>query len=245
MSSNLLITIGVICGAISLFALPYGFYLKSKEEPTVMGYVEGDKINVEGDYVKGNKVVNQELVNTEKLEAGQQKILDSLDHMEKSLPEKIRAYNKRLIEKVDLSDPRLKDGGKIGVSLVLHTIDTVGGLIDFGDRLDPKKNGIFLSIKRKKLILKLYDMNGEKYVLEGTFEPKINKKGRIECVWSSKQEFVALIYDGEIIAKMQFPRLSILIDFSKIQILRLAVGLDAPIHVRNIEIYAEKELAKK
>lgn len=165
--------------------------------------------------------------------------------VEKSFDEKIRAYYKRLIRKVDLSDPRLKDGGKIGVSVVLHTIDTVGGLIDFGDRFGPKKNGIFLSIKRKRLILKLYDMNGEEHVLEGTFEPKINKGARIECVWSSKQEFVALIYDGEIIAKMQFPRLSILIDFSKIPILRLAVGLDAPIHVRNIEIYAEKELAKK
>ena len=170
---------------------------------------------------------------------------EKFKEMEKFLPEEIRAYNKRLIEKVHLSDPRLKDGGKIGVSVVLHTIYTVGGLIDFGDRFGPKKNGIFLSIKRKKLILKLYDMNGEEHVLEGTFEPKINKGARIECVWSSKQEFVALIYDGEIIAKMQFPRLSILIDFSKIPILRLAVGLDAPIHVRNIEIYAEKELAKK
>ena len=56
MSGNLLITIGVICGAISAFAIPYGFHLKSKEEPAVMEYVEGDKINVEGDYVKGDKI---------------------------------------------------------------------------------------------------------------------------------------------------------------------------------------------
>ena len=170
---------------------------------------------------------------------------EKFKEIKKSLPEEIRAYNKRLIEKVHLNDPRLKDGGKIGVSVVLHTIDSVGGLIDFGDPLDPKKNGIFLSIKRKRLILKLYDMNGEKHVLEGTFQPKINKKARIECVWSSKYAFVALIYNEEIIARMQFPRLSMLIDFSKISILRLRVGLEAPIHIANLEIYAEKELAKK
>ena len=174
-----------------------------------------------------------------------EKLDEKFKEMDKSLDEKIRAYNKRLIRRVDPSDPRLKDGGKIGVSVVLHTIDSVGGLIDFGDPLDPKKNGIFLSIKRKRLILKLYDMNGEKHVLEGTFQPKINKKARIECVWSSKYAFVALIYNEEIIARMQFPRLSMLIDFSKISILRLRVGLEAPIHIANLEIYAEKELAKK
>ncbi len=62
MSGNAWITIGILSLALSAFAIPYGFYKKSKDRPEssqyVAGdYVEGDKVKAEGDYVKGDKIV--------------------------------------------------------------------------------------------------------------------------------------------------------------------------------------------
>lgn len=62
MTGNIWILIGVIAGTLSIFAIPYGFYRKSKEHSEtslyVAGdYVKGDKVKAEGDYVKGDKIV--------------------------------------------------------------------------------------------------------------------------------------------------------------------------------------------
>ncbi|MHA1280488.1 MAG: hypothetical protein ACTSQ8_25270 [Candidatus Helarchaeota archaeon] len=56
------IIIGILAAALAAFAIPYGFYKKTKDHPEtsqyVAGdYVEGDKVKAEGDYVKGDKIV--------------------------------------------------------------------------------------------------------------------------------------------------------------------------------------------
>ena len=62
MTGNTWIIIGILSAALTAFAIPYGFYKKSKDRPEtsqyVAGdYVEGDKVKAEGDYVKGDKIV--------------------------------------------------------------------------------------------------------------------------------------------------------------------------------------------
>lgn len=73
MNGNFLIILGVICGAISLFSIPYGFHLKSVDgnkkklnvgnESVAMGDVSGNVGN--GSVVigatdsKGNTILNQ------------------------------------------------------------------------------------------------------------------------------------------------------------------------------------------
>ncbi|RJP59049.1 MAG: hypothetical protein C4541_06895 [Candidatus Auribacter fodinae] len=61
MNGNLWIILGIICGAISLFAIPYGFHLNAKPEPNK--YKKTDEINIfNGDYVAGNKITNEDSV---------------------------------------------------------------------------------------------------------------------------------------------------------------------------------------
>jgi len=62
MNGNTWIMIGVIAAALAAFAIPYGFYRKSKDSSKtnlqISGdYVEGDKVKLEGDYIKGEKKV--------------------------------------------------------------------------------------------------------------------------------------------------------------------------------------------
>jgi hypothetical protein len=65
MNGNTWIIIGVIAGALATFAIPYGFYRKSKDSSKtnlqISGdYVEGDKVKVEGDYINGEKKVTHQ-----------------------------------------------------------------------------------------------------------------------------------------------------------------------------------------
>jgi len=57
MNGNTWIIIGIVAGAVSLFAIPYGFHLKQKNQEITGDYVARDKIKVEGDYIKGDKIV--------------------------------------------------------------------------------------------------------------------------------------------------------------------------------------------
>lgn len=63
MTGNTWIIIGVVAAAIATFALPYGFHLKSKGQPTAStqisgDYVAGPKVTGGGDYIAGDKTIN-------------------------------------------------------------------------------------------------------------------------------------------------------------------------------------------
>ncbi len=51
MTGNIWILLGVIAGAFSLYAIPHGFDLKSNEKPQT-------NMQVAGDYVAGDKIIN-------------------------------------------------------------------------------------------------------------------------------------------------------------------------------------------
>ena len=100
-NGNLWIIIGIIAGAISLFAVPYGFHLKSQDKKTIAT----PEVRVRGDFVNGNKTVIENQVNVNhviggstdsnaKIDIAKLKIKRAFDDFDKMLEEIVSNFPK-------------------------------------------------------------------------------------------------------------------------------------------------------
>lgn len=96
MTGNTWIVIGVIAAAIATFAIPYGFHLKSKNQPSASTHVAGDYVGGSkisgGDYVAGDKIINNG-PSSEEIEAMFRRVLnESSGNISKSFSKEHTAF---------------------------------------------------------------------------------------------------------------------------------------------------------
>lgn len=168
--------------------------------------------------------------------------------IKKTLDEKIREYDASLKYKLNLlnviviDDKSINDGGKI--STLVHWKD--GPIIDIGNENDKYRNRILLSVKYpNQVYLIIYDVLGKKYQLEGNIT-NLDQGVQLECIWSSKDKFIAIISNGSIIAKVELPELMIFQNTGKQRKILIAGSFEhdhGTGNIRDIYISTAKEIS--
>lgn len=121
MTGNAWIGVGVVTGAFSLFALPYGFHVKGQEsakavKPNQGDLDGGDKVDTKGgDYVKGDKkVAGRDFIEKQYVQNGISK--SDLNSIKETIKREIYLY---LSSHKDLSSPGITAIGVTDKSIIV------------------------------------------------------------------------------------------------------------------------------
>lgn len=161
-------------------------------------------------------------------------IIDSID-------QKISTYNEKMTLQTNINDPRMSDGGKVAATIYWKD----GPILDIGNRSSLGSNRILVTMKYPdQIYLFLYDENGKKYSLQGEFA-KFDSRARLECIWSSKGNFIAIMIDGKIVARVGLPDFTVFHDTGmkrEILVGHNFEGIHGSGNIKEVQIYTLKEL---
>ena len=168
-------------------------------------------------------------------------IRESTKEIQQSIDQKIFEADKRLTVLTNINDPRMRDGGK--VSAIVQWKD--GPIIDIGNKNATAQNRILLTAKfPDQIFLHLYGSDGKHYELQSEFS-KIDKLVQLDCIWSSKDNFIAILADGKILSKIQLPSLTLFHDMRQQRVMLVGYSFEGA-HgfgtIRNVNVFATKDL---
>ena len=168
-------------------------------------------------------------------------IRQSTKEIQQSIDQKIIEANKHLTVLTNINDPRMRDGGKVAANVQWKD----GPIIDIGNKNTPTQNRILLTAKYPdQIFLHLYGSDGKHYELQSEFS-KLDKLVQLDCIWSSKDNFIAILVDGKILSKIQLPALALFHDVGQQREILVGHSFEGA-HgfgtVRNINVFASKDL---
>ena len=141
---------------------------------------------------------------------------------------------------------RLTNGGKF-LMVVKFTEGAVydGKFFDLVDNETPNENRIIFSIINGNILMfTLYDSEGNEHSIQGSFNPIFDQPCKLECSWSLEYNFIAILYNDNLIAHRIIPELKL--SFSKKSKHRVrGPSFQAPIRIKDFELYAEKSFRQK
>jgi len=168
-------------------------------------------------------------------------IRESTKEIQQSIDQKIIEANKHLTVLTNINDPRMRDGGKVAVNVKWKD----GPIIDIGNRNTPAQNRILLTAKYPdQIFLHLYGSDGKHYELQSEFS-KIDKMVQLDCIWSSRNNFIAILVEGKILSKIQLPTLALFHDAGQSREILIGhsfEGAHGSGNIRNVNVFASKDL---
>jgi hypothetical protein len=168
-------------------------------------------------------------------------IKESSQDIKSALDHKIYSFNEQLNVLTNIKDPRMQDGGKVAAMVKWKD----GPIIDIVNPKDISKNRLQVAIKYQgQIFLHLYDSNGKHYVLESEYN-KIDQSTLLECLWSSKQNIIAILVDKKILTRIQIPDLRVFHDTSIDREIRIGSNVEGEHgfgNIKNLMIFTAKDL---
>ncbi len=158
-----------------------------------------------------------------------------------SWDQRIIAFRNSAIIETRPNDPRMADGGRVAVDVVLKD----GTIIDIGNKNTPRKNRISVTSKYPdQIFLHLYDSDAKYWGLQAKLS-QTDKPIQLDCIWSSKDHFIAIFVDGKILSKIDMPELKLFHDKSEEREILIGhnfEGVTGFNTIRNVQVFASKEL---
>lgn len=168
-------------------------------------------------------------------------IRESAKDIQQSIDQKILDANQRLTVPTNVNDPRMRDGGKVAADVQWKD----GPIIDIGNKNTPARNRILLTAKYPdQLFLHLFGSDGRHYVLQSKFG-ELGKLVQLDCIWSSKGKFIAILVNGKVLSKIQLPELALFQDVDQqreILVGHSFDGVSGSGTIRNVKVFASKDL---
>lgn len=141
---------------------------------------------------------------------------------------------------LDINDPRITDGAIILIRLkMMEHVKYEGAIFDMRYE-NSSANRVRIDIANGNLLkLTLSDFEGKEYSTEGYIEIDASEPIKLEAMWSFKWNFIAIRFNGKIIASSHIPH-TILDLSSKDKYSINITSLNAPIHIQELNVYTEK-----
>ena len=168
-------------------------------------------------------------------------IKESTEDIKNTIDQRIYAFNEKLNIQTNIKDPRMQDGGKVSATVKWKD----GPIIDIVNPKDIKKNRLQIAIKYPdQIFLHLYDLNGKHYVIQSEYN-KIDQSALLECLWSSKQNIIAILVNRKILTRIQVPDLKVFHDASINREIRIGSNVEGEHgfgNIKNLMIFTAKDL---
>ena len=213
------------------------------EQMMYAGYctaLRDDKTISEGEKARQLKDYRREVLRARGQDKATARSLARLESMLGNV-QKALDSDKTLDVQIDVHDSRMRDSGKVVATVSWKD----GPIIDIGNKNALNKNRILLVAKYPdQLFLYLYDAHGRAYLLQSAFW-KTDNLTQLECIWSSKSGFIAILADGKVLSGIQLPSLALFHDIGEereILIGHSFEGVSGSGTIRDVGVFASKEL---